>query len=427
MKEIIFSIFILSMTSLYAETIDVEASSTKVKIISLEKVAKEVKQSNFAILRNAQRVYQAKETINFSKKNLLPRLNFWNVLKLPFDWMSAVDIVQDVAPFLVPSNWFRLSQNKLFFLAEKEQYRALWANEVMTAKLLYINTLRDDDFLNLLKIQKSRVSELVELVKTRSILGEVPPQVLKFLRIRELEVAEDIRSVEVLVHDEKKAISFLMGIPQETSVEFLPLSLPRVEELEKISFETFVFRALDNAPEINQYKYIKQSLKYLRGEVYFSFLGSSTTARSAAGGVFNGIPIQDGLGFGMGSSLRIARSQGHIIDLNSRATKEVIKKNLYNLVYNFNSFIDNIENQNKRFQLALDNYEIVKTQILLGMRIDPLEILTSIDNLFDASISLRNYKYEIVTTMEKLKRSIFNGDYSKRESMLEQLLSGGDQ
>ena len=72
--------------------------------ISLDQVAEEVKQSNFTVLENAQRVYQAKETINFNKRNLLPRLNLWNILKTPFSWKGALDVVQDIAPFLVPSN-----------------------------------------------------------------------------------------------------------------------------------------------------------------------------------------------------------------------------------------------------------------------------------------------------------------------------------
>ena len=397
------------------------------KTISLDEVAKKVKESNFNVLENAERVYQAKETITFSKRNLLPRLNFWNVLKLPFDWASAIDLVQDVAPFIVPNNWFRVSQSKLFYLAQKEQYRALWANEVMTAKLLYINALRDQDFLELLEVQQSQLEELVEIVKTRAIFGEVPPQVLKFLQIRKLELAEDIRSLNTLVYEENKAMSYLMGVPQEVDLKMVKINLPQVEDLKRISFDTFIFRAMDNAPELNQYQYIKESLKFIKKEAYFSFLGSSTTARGAAGGIFNNIPLQDGLGFGIGSSLRITKSQGHIIDLNANATKEVIKKNLYNLVNNFNSYIKNIENQNERFKLATDNYETVKSQLILGMNIDPLEMLTSIENLFDASISLTNYKYEVVNTMEKLKRSIFNGDYSKREGKLEAVINGVNQ
>jgi outer membrane protein TolC len=414
MKSICFILTILFTFNLYAST----------EFISLDDVSKKVKESNFTVLENAQRVYQAKETITFSKRNLLPRLNFWNVLKLPFDWASAIEIVQDIAPFLVPNNWFRVSQNKLFYLAQKEQYRALWANEVMTSKLLFLNALRDIDFYESLKVQKNRLQELVEIVEARSVMGDVPPQVLKFLRIRKLEIEEDLRSLDTLIFEEKKALSLLMGIDQEKEVEFIPVVLPSVEDLSKISFDTFVFRALDNAPELNQYNYIKSSLRYIKKEAYFTFLGSSTTARSSAGGVFNNIPLQDGLGFGMSSTLRIAASEGKMLDINIKATKEVIKKNLYNLVYNFNSYIDNIDNQNKRLQLATENYNIIKTQLILGAHIDPLEMLTSIENLFDASISLVNYKYEVVNTMEKLKRSIFNGDYTKKEGKLDDLLKG---
>ena len=294
----------------------------------------------------------------------------------------------------------------------------------MTSKLLFLNALRDIDFYNALKVQKGRVQELVDIVETRSVMGDVPPQVVKFLKIRQLEIEEDLRSMDALIFEEKKAISMLMGIEQEKSIEFLPVALPKVEDLSQISFDTFIFRALDNAPEINQYNYIKSSLRYIRKEAYFTFLGSSTTARSSAGGVFNSIPLQDGLGFGMSSTLRIAASEGKILDINIKATKEVIKKNLYNLVYSFNSYIENIDNQNKRLQLADDNYNIIKTQLVLGVSVDPLEMLTSIENLFDASISLVNYKYEVVNTMEKLKRSIFNGDYTKKEGKLDDILKG---
>lgn len=402
-------------------------SAEVVQKISLEDIAKNVKESNFTVLEGAQRVYQAKETITFSKRNLLPRLNIWNYLETPINWASSIDIIQDLAPFLVPSNWFRISQNKLFYLAQKEQYRALWANEVMTAKLLYTNTLRDIDFLEALNIQIEQIEGLLAIVNTRVILGETPIQVQKFLEIRKLELLDDLRVLNNIIETEKRSLAMIMGISQDKTIELEKFQLPQVDELESISYDTFIFRALDNAPELNQYGYIKSSLRYLRGEMYFSFLGASTTARSAGGGMFNHIPIQDGLGFGMGSSLRIAASQGKIIDLNKEATKEVIKKNLHNLVYNFNSYIENIDSQNSRLRLASENFEMIKVQIAMGMPIEPLEVLNSIDSLFDANISMVNYQYEVVTTMEKIKRSIFNGDYSKKEGMLEHLLQGEGQ
>ena len=413
MKKIIIllSIMVLSL-NLNAQT-----------SISLEQVAEEVKQSNFTVLKNAQRVYQAKETINFNKRNLLPRLNLWNVLKTPFSWKGALDIVQDIAPFLVPGNWFKVGQSKEFYFAYQEQYRALWANEVMTAKLLYINTLRDIDFLNTLKAQSMKIEELVGIAETRQIFGSVEPRTTRFLKIKSLEVKEDIRVLQNLVFEEKKVLAYLLGIDQEQELLLENINFPKVGKLEPLKFDTFVFRALDSAPELAQYKYLKQALAYTRKEVTFSFLGASSNSQ----GVFNNIPVQDGLGFGAASSIRISNSESHILDINKSSTEEVLKKSLYNLINNFNSFIGNIENQTTRRRLAGENYQTLRSHLALGMDIDPLEMLKSVENEFDASISLVNYNYEVVTTMERLKRMIFNGDYNKKETKLENLLSGVQQ
>ncbi|MBC74538.1 MAG: hypothetical protein CME64_00830 [Halobacteriovoraceae bacterium] len=391
--------------------------------ISLDQVAEEVKQSNFTVLENAQRVYQAKETVNLNKRNLLPRLNLWNILKTPFSWKGALDVVQDIAPFLVPSNWFKVGQSREFYYAYQEQYRALWANQVMTAKLLYINTLRDIDFLNALKEQSLKLDELVGISETRQVFGSVEPRTTRFLKIKKLEIQEDIRALENLVFEEKKALAYLLGVDQEQDLSLERISLPEVEKLEPLQFDTFVFRALDSAPELTQYKYLKEALKYTSREVTFSFLGASSNSQ----GMFNNIPVQDGLGFGAASSIRISNSESHILDINKESTEEVLKKSLYNLVNNFNSYLNNIENQTSRRRLAGENYQTLRSHLALGMDIDPLEMLKSVENEFDASISLVNYKYEVVTTMERLKRMIFNGDYNKKESKLDSLLTGGLQ
>lgn len=380
--------------------------------ISLSDVSKKVRSENYYVLENAERVYQAKERINFSKKNLLPRLNFWNVIKLPFDWASAIDIVQDIAPFLVPANWFSASQDQYFYLAQSEQYRALVANEVMTAKLLYTNTLRDLEFLNLLETQKSQIAELVRIAEARGVFGETPQENLKFLKIRELEVQEDVRSLSTLVFNEKKALSFMMGIPQEKNIELESIALPKLSSLQMMNYEEFIFRAIDHAPEVKQFSHLKEALKYTRKAVNFSFLGSSSFSGSAGGGVFSNIPIQDGLGFGRTSSLRISRSEGRILDINKNASEEVIKQNLYHLISNFNSYVENSQGQELREKLAKENYELVRSKLILGEPLGILEVLTSIQNVFDASISLVNYRYEAVNTIEKLKRLLLNEDYN---------------
>jgi len=392
-------------------------------VITLSDVANHVKKQNYEVLQNAQRVYQARETINFSRRSLMPRLNLWSIATVVIDWRSAIGLVDEIAPFLVPNNWLRVKQSEILYLAKKEQYRALWANEIMNAKILYLNTLRDIDFLETYQEQYNDLKDLVAIVQARQISGEVPAQVLNFLKIRELQFSEDLRVLSNLVFEEKKALAYIMGLPQETSLELPPMQLPSIEELSPIEYDTFIFRAISSSPEVKQYKYIQSALKYLKKEVWFSFLGASSIARGINGGVFDNIPLQDGLGFGAGPSIRIARSESHILTIKENATKEVIKKNLYTLVNKYNSFIVNIDNQNERLNLAVKNYDLLQTQILIGQNVDPLEILESITNLLNVKLALLNYKYDAVASTERLTRIILNGDYVKVDPVLDEVLN----
>ena len=163
MKLLSIIILVFSIPS-FASTIDLE----------LGDIASKVSKDNFLIQENAERVYQKKETIKFSRASLLPKLNIWNLLKLPavfVDPLAVGDIIQDVAPFLVPANWFKLSQSKHLYKAQVEQYRALWANEVNTAKLLFVSVYRDEVFSKIIDEKMSNYKDLLDVAETRNIFG----------------------------------------------------------------------------------------------------------------------------------------------------------------------------------------------------------------------------------------------------------------
>ena len=122
--------------------------------LSLSDVSDKVSKNNYNLLEQAEKLYQAKEKISLMRANLLPRLNFWKLLSIPTimmnPWMAA-NIATDIAPFLVPSNWFNVRKSKWNFKASKEQYRALWGNELLHARALYYSISRDIALHNRLK------------------------------------------------------------------------------------------------------------------------------------------------------------------------------------------------------------------------------------------------------------------------------------
>src|SRR5690606_29692463 len=144
-KKIFFILLITTFSLCWGQ-------STEVKEIRLSDVVEKVSVDNYSVYQNSLRVYQAKESITIARMNLLPRLNLWNLASSAIEIFAggptgavagAFSIVEDIAPFLVPANWFRIGQNKLFYKADLEGYKALWSNEVYTAKALYHHILLD--------------------------------------------------------------------------------------------------------------------------------------------------------------------------------------------------------------------------------------------------------------------------------------------
>ncbi len=410
MKKVTLLILIIFSTSINASPIE----------IKIEDVAEKVSRDNFMVLENAERVYQKKESIKFARANLLPKLNVWNLLKLPavfVDPLAVGDIIQDIAPFLVPANWFKVGQAKHLHKAQKEQYRALWANEVNTSKLLFYSVYRDRKFAELLNDKMSNYKELMEIAKVRNIFGSGNLFAYNLIRDRYLSLVEDVRNLDNLVFNETKELQYLVGINNEEEVSLVTPALPDLENAEKIEFSKIIFKAIEASPEVFQYEHLLNALAKVKGQINFSILGASTFSLGEGNGVFDHIPIQDGLGFGMGASVRITKSEGRILKTQLKATIETIKKQVNVLVNEYNSLITNYRITQERIQLANSNYNSMMSHISIGGTLDVLEMIEILDNLYASKILLLSYKYRFSELVEKLMRMTFSGDYSRGPSL----------
>ena len=415
MKIITLLILMIFSASLSASPIE----------LKIEDIAEKVSNDNFMVLENAERVYQKKEGIKFARANLLPKLNIWNLLKLPavfVDPLAVGDIIQDLAPFLVPANWFKVGQSKHLYRAQKEQYRALWANEVNTSKLLFYSVYRDKQFSELLIDKKSNYKELMEIARIRNIFGSGNIFAYNLIRDRYLSLVEDSRNLNNLVFNETKELQFLVGINNEEEVSLVRPALSDLENASKIEFSKIIFKAIEASPEVFQYEHLLNALAKIKGQINFSILGASTFSLGEGNGVFDHIPIQDGLGFGMGSSIKITKSEGRILKTQLKATIETIKKQVNVLVNEYNSLITNYRITQERMQLANSNYDSMISHISIGGTLDVLEMIEVLDNLYASKILLLSYRYRFSELVEKLKRITFSGDYSKGPR-----LNAGDQ
>lgn len=396
--------------------------SREVVEIDLKQVVDKVSTEDFKVYEAALRVYQAKEGVTVARMNLLPRLNVWKLASAAFEIFAGgpagaaagvFSIVEDMAPFVVPANWFRVSQSKLFYKADLEGYRALWSNQVLTAKSLYFHLLLDTSLLQHIKKSRSELQDIYRIVNVRETFGGSPQKVSLEIKQRLLALEDDIRSLEVLINEEENILGFMMGYPTGTRLKAKTVTLPDYDSLEPLDYEDFVFRAVDSSPEIKQYDFLIEAAAYVRKEVRYSFLGTSSMSRGLTGGVFDDLPIQNGLGFGTSASLRIVRSQKEILRVQKEAVRETVKRHLNLLVNNYNLDVNSYRNYRKRVELAEDSLNNLYQRIRFGEEVESLALVEASRNHIEADTALYAIMYRFLSSEDKLARMIYHGDYAR--------------
>lgn len=420
--------FLLSILLIFSSF--VHAQSNEVVEVNLKDVVKKVSEEDFQIYQSALRVYQAKESITVARMNLLPRLNVWKLASAAFEIFSggpagaasgAFSIVEDIAPFVIPANWFRVKESELFYQADIEGYKALWGNEVLTAKSLYFHLLLDTSLLQHIKKSRKNLEEIHRIVKVRETFGGSPQKVSLEIQQRLLALDEDARAVEVLIGEEESILAFMMGYKTGTRLRAVPVRLPDYDTLEALNYDDFVFRAVDVSPEIKQFNYLVEAADYVRKEIRYSFLGTSSMSRGLTGGVFDSLPVQEGLGFGAAASMRIVRAQKEILKVQQAAVKETVKRHLKLLINNYNLDVNNYHNYRQRVALASDSLNNMYRRIKFGEEVDSLSLIEASRNHIEADTALYAVMYRFLSSEDKLARIIFHGDYSQAKAAIKKL------
>lgn len=395
------------------------AHAKRPTLVSLEDVVKKVSTENYTVYENALRVYQAKESIQVARGNLLPKLNVWKVVSLPFSPLGIFDLVEDIAPFLVRSNWFRFKEQKLLYFAEKEAYRALWANQVMTAKSLFVHLLLDQALLEHIKEGQRQLEELLVIVESRELLGGADQGATRDIEVRLLALQEDRRSLEVLIAEEESLLGFMMGYTAEVEVKPASIRLPNFDGMEPLEYADFEFRALDSSPEVRQFDHLIAASDYVRKEATYSFLGASSVSRGVMGGIFDSLPQQQGLGFGTPASRRIVSAEKEKLQIQKKGIAETIKRQLKLLVDNYNLDLENYANLKRRVELTETTINQLYERLNLGQNVPTIDLIEASRNHIQADTAFFAVQYRFLTNEDKLARLIFHGDYTMKPATVD--------
>lgn len=393
--------------------------------IKLSDVTKRVSKNNYKVLVQAQKLYQAKKKISLMRANLLPRLNLWKLLNIPTiimnPWMIA-NIATDIAPFLVPANWFNVRKSKWNYKASREQYRAIWGNELLHARGLFYSLSRDIHLLDLLKQILSEYQFILSFAENRNAMGIDAPYILEFVNSKFYKLREDERLLSDLIFEEQKILLFHLGIDVNNEQSITPTELPNIASIPPVNSDLIIEKSLIASPEVKQFRYLLASLKNAKSSLYFSILGTSKFSSIAGNGVYDNVPSQDGLGFGIGPSLKISKSKEKQLLIRKKATIETIKLNAIVSTKKFNSTINGFQNIYSQKISAERAYRMMLDSMSLGDITPPDKMLNILNNSFSSQVLFLGYSFDFIKELDNLKRLTFTPPYSLLPSDIDNLI-----
>lgn len=394
--------------------------------VGLDLINKRVASENLLVLQHAVRSYQARQAIHVARGQLLPRLHVWKWSSMLFDIRNAFSIVEDVAPFLVVSNWYRVQEQKYLFASQQSAYHALWANELMQARTIYFQLLLDEKILSLINQEIEELQNIRTMVESREIWGALKPGSVLELDVRILSLEEDRRSLSSMIIETKSQLALLLAIDPKEKIELIPFNNQENFELvfeSNESYETMIATALNVAPEVRQYDSLIEVARIMHRALYFTPFAINTLTRGFTGSQFDSIPVQPGAGFGTPGSMRIVKGQENLLKLQKWTIEEVIKKQLKNLILDVELDQANLKNIQTRVQLTKELLNTNYQRITMGENIDMLHLVEASRNhiasvMAQYEVELRFHKHS-----ERKNRLLLQSAYSETPAEVESTAS----
>jgi len=412
--KILFNIVLVFLMTAFAQANDT-------KIVTISEVVTRVSNNNFKVYENALKVYQAQSNIQKARADLLPKLNLWSVAGMILDPTSIVEKTPEVAPFLVPGNWFRLEETKLLYLAEREGYRALWSNEVFIAKTLYKSVLFDERILGHVRSSIKELQKIHKIIKTRETFGGAELGTSREVEIKILGLLEDEQNIQVLLAKEYDELTYALGFPTDEDIQFAPVETLFVEDLKPVNPKDYEFRVLSTSPERRQFEHFLSVLGQIKKEIQYSFLGVSEVSRGTAGGIFDSMPIPAGAGLSTRHAMKIVDTQKEIMKTQRTGVEETLKRQLRNVTTQYNLDLTNYSNFKKRSELSKDSKNSMIRRLQLGENLNVLSLSEATRNQIQAETALSAVQYRVMTSIDRIQRLTFEGDYSMTPPLINSL------
>ncbi len=250
---------------------------------------------SFASLSEAEKVYQAKESILEARGNLLPHFNMRDLISVATEGpIGLIGAVGELLPFVFPTHWLNWSKSLELYQAELLSFAGLIANEMNAVETLTYAVARDIQLLKFFDLQVQALEGIERQAKKLEELSFVRPGTRLDFSLKLRAYQQDRRQIQTLIEKELAALAFAVGFsPASGSLKLKDIEpdLPSKLELDPIEISRL---AKNRSLEVGSSTFLYRASKSDMKEREYGFLDPASSSN---------------FGFGRASSIRIGRSQ----------------------------------------------------------------------------------------------------------------------
>lgn len=412
MKKIFSTLLICS----FLFTGSVGFAEEKVIIVNPSSIRQQLFSKNITLLQAMNNVKTSKLNVSMARARLLPSLNL-NVL-LP-ELSSPTFILSSVMilfPFLIPSNWIVLRQQKELFESDKASYKAMQLNVLSNALSVYYTFVNDK------KVQKVLLEQMetlgifyANLKKQSEVLGNISAEDLAMASAQWQEAKIRISKLQELLSLEKAGIRSMLGLPLGSELLFEDIDLVSSDYELKTASE-IAEHSLEVAPETAQLSFLINAASAGKFAKFFGFINSASMNGNLNGdnSPFVGLKSNGSFSFGMDNFVNIQIADNNIAAIKLRV--EQLKNETERLAEVVVTQIAEVKSQNvltdKVLQDRMVVYEGQKKQYAIGLI--PLQSLLQTQIQLTESY-IANIKSDLDLKMQRLTltRLVIDGDFAE--------------
>lgn len=373
------------------------------KCFTLDEVVEKLKKDNYTVKKKLQSLIQVRHRIKVKLGRTMPSLSLPLAVSGGFVDFTAIP---SLLGFLFPHNWYNWKESKLFYLAQRQSYKALLANEIATGVELYFILHKELIETDIYEHYYTLMNNMSSFFSNEIIRGDKRIKEFDIKRIESFKASSKIKAL-ILQNEFKDTLPLLanlMAMPVDnrwdlSSIELL--KLPHLEGYKKENPNAFYEKVIKLAPEIKTIDYLLLAADYSRKARVFSFL-------SPSGGV------DDGFGYGYFSQLKIVKSEKNKIQIKRDESVSLLKVAIHALILNHNAAIETYkqaligrENVDYQIKYIFSQYEQNKA-------IDTEQLMEALNLALKFDLDRNFSQHYFFANKSKMDRYLFQGKFFEK-------------